>query len=137
MPDFGVTEKKAEALSRRMAALDVREEDLQESFVLGGGKGGQKVNKTAAAVQLRHTPSGVEVKAHRERSQALNRYYARKRLCELLEEQRLGKKSPEALKAEKLRRQKQRRKRRTKKRLAPEKETATDADTRGRDDQVD
>lgn len=118
MPDFGVTEKKATALRVRMAALEIREQDLEESFVLAGGKGGQKVNKTASAVQLRHTPSGVEVKAHRERSQALNRYYARKRLCELLEEKLLGKASPEALKAEKIRRQKERRKRKTKKRIA-------------------
>jgi len=50
----------------------------------------------------------------RERSQGLNRYYARKRLCELVEEERMGSKSPAALKAEKIRKQKQRRKRRSK-----------------------
>ncbi|MHC4159164.1 MAG: peptide chain release factor family protein, partial [Planctomycetota bacterium] len=49
-----------------------------------------------------------------ERSQGLNRYYARKRLCELVEQERMGSKSPAALKAEKIRKQKQRRKRRSK-----------------------
>jgi hypothetical protein len=50
----------------------------------------------------------------KERSQGLNRYHARKRLCELLEQQRLKDKSPTALKNEKIRKQKQRRKRRSK-----------------------
>jgi hypothetical protein len=50
----------------------------------------------------------------KERSQGLNRYYARKRLCELIEQEKLGDKSPAALQAQKIRKQKQRRKRRNK-----------------------
>jgi len=46
------------------------------------------------------------------RSQSLNRYYARKRLCELMEEMQLGALSPAALEREKIRKQKARRKRR-------------------------
>jgi len=72
------------------------------------------VNKTASCVYLKHVRSGLEVKMQRERSQGLNRYYARKRLCELLEQERMGSKSPAALKAEKIRKQKQHRKRRSK-----------------------
>ena len=111
--DFGVTPKKQEELEARMAALGLREQDLLEKFIHSGGPGGQRVNKASSCVYLKHLPSGLEVKMQRERQQRLNRYYARKRLCEMVEEQRLGDKSPGALKAEKIRKQKQRRRRRS------------------------
>lgn len=114
MTKFGVTEAKEAELRARMEALGVREDDIEESFVHGGGPGGQKVNKTSSAVRLKHTPSGLEVKSQQARSQALNRFYARRRLCELLEARKLGDDSPEAKKAAKIRKQKARRKRRTK-----------------------
>ena len=114
--NFGVTQKKQQELEARMARLRLREQDIQERYVRSSGPGGQKVNKTASCVYLKHLPSGLEVKMQRQRSQGLNRYYARKRLCELLENERLGDKSPAALKAEKIRKQKQRRRRRSRQR---------------------
>ncbi len=113
MPKYGVTPQKEAELLRRMEACALREEDLEESFIRGSGSGGQKINKTASCVQLLHRPSGLEVKVQEARSQALNRFFARRRLCELVEEKTLGKKSPEALRQEKIRKQKKRRKRRT------------------------
>ena len=110
--DFGVTQKKQEELEARMAVLGLREQDLEETFIRSSGPGGQRVNKTSSCVYLRHLPTGLEVKMQKERSQRLNRYYARKRLCELMEQEKLGSKSPGALKAEKIRKQKQRRRRR-------------------------
>ncbi len=97
-----------------MAGLGLREADLEEKYVRSSGPGGQNVNKTASCVYLKHVRSGLEVKMQRERSQGLNRYYARKRLCELVEQERMGSKSPAALKAEKIHKQKQHRKRRSK-----------------------
>lgn len=117
--DFGVTEKKQQELEARMAALGLREQDLEEKFIHSSGPGGQRVNKTASCVYLKHRTSGLEVKMQRERQQRLNRYYARKRLCELLEERTLGRKSPAALKADKIRKQKQRRRRRSSKGTLP------------------
>ncbi|OHB67624.1 MAG: hypothetical protein A2Y76_00960 [Planctomycetes bacterium RBG_13_60_9] len=111
--DFGVTDKKQTELEARMAALGLREQDLEEKFIRSGGPGGQRVNKTSSCVYLKHLPTGLEVKMQRERQQRLNRYYARKRLCELMEERTLGEKSPAALKADKIRKQKQRRRRRS------------------------
>ena len=111
--NFGITQKKQQELEARMAALGLREENIQEKYVRSSGPGGQKVNKTASCVYLKHLPSGLEVKMQRERSQGLNRYYARKRLCELLEYEQLGNKSPAVLKADKIRKQKQRRRRRS------------------------
>lgn len=116
--NLGVTEKKQNELEARMAALGLREEDLQERYVRSSGPGGQKVNKTSSCVLLTHLPSGVQVKMQTERSQALNRFHARRRLCELIEAERLGDQSPAALEAEKIRKQKQRRKRRRRARRA-------------------
>lgn len=113
MPDFGVTPQKATELQTRMAACHIREADLEEHFVTAGGPGGQKVNRSATCVHLKHVPTALEVKMQKARSQALNRFYARRRLCELIEAQTLGAKSPAEREREKIRKQKSRRKRRS------------------------
>lgn len=113
MSKFGVTPQKDEELRARMAACGLDESDIEESFIRSGGPGGQHVNRTETAVQLRHQPSGLEVKMQKARSQGLNRFYARRRLCELLEARLLGDQSPQALKREKIRKQKSRRRRRS------------------------
>lgn len=76
-----------ETLQRRMNRLHVREEDLVERFVRGGGPGGQKVNTTASCVYLKHRPSGIEVHCQQERSRERNRVVAREWLCHRLEVQ--------------------------------------------------
>lgn len=103
-----------QALSDRMEQCGIKEEDIKESFLRSGGPGGQKVNKSETCVFLTHVPSGLTVKMQRARSQALNRFYARRRLCELVESQLLGDKSPEAKAAARIRKQKDRRQRRKK-----------------------
>ncbi|KAI9352987.1 RF-1 domain-containing protein [Zopfochytrium polystomum] len=69
---------------RQEIVLD--EKDLEESFVKGGGKGGQKVNKTNSRVQLRHVPTGIIVMTQRFRELAANRKEARKLLRLRLDE---------------------------------------------------
>ena len=113
MINFGVTEQKQQELTQRMEACNLRESDLIETFVRASGPGGQRVNKTSTCVQLKHRPSGIEVKMQKTRSQALNRFYARRRMCEQLEARQLGEKSPLHIKQEKIRKQKQRRQRRS------------------------
>jgi len=112
MIDFGVTERKAAELEQRMKSCRLYETDIEEKFVRSGGPGGQKANKSSTCVHLTHRPSGLAVKMQKTRTQKLNRYYARKRLCEMLENKLLGKESPEAKRLSKIRRQKDRRKRR-------------------------
>ncbi|MBU1909956.1 MAG: peptide chain release factor-like protein, partial [Verrucomicrobia bacterium] len=82
---------------------------------------GQKINKTSSTIWLRHQPSGIEVKCGRERSQALNRYLARRELCDRLEEKRSGARSARRQAIEKIRRQKRRRSRRQKERMLADK----------------
>lgn len=118
---FNVTEQKERALRERMDRLGVREGDLEEWFIRGGGPGGQKTNKTSVVVCLRHRPTGIEVRCGRERSQALNRFLARRALCERLEARIAGRRSAEQQAREKLRRQKRRRSRRQKARMLAEK----------------
>ncbi len=112
--NFGVSEQKVRQLAERMAACGITEAGLEERFVRSQGPGGQHVNKTSTCVELRHPPSGHSVKMQRARSQPLNRFYARRRLCELIERDQLGRQSPEAKRVAKLRKQKDRRKRRAK-----------------------
>lgn len=112
MGKFGVSQEKEAELAARMARCGLREEDLRESFVRSGGPGGQKVNRTSTCVLLAHGPSGLEVKMQQERSQALNRFFARRRLCEMMENAALGTDSPEARRHAKARKQKDRRRRR-------------------------
>ena len=73
--------------------IEIREEDIQMDVYRASGAGGQKVNKTSSCVQLRHRPSGIEVKCQRERSQTMNRFFARRELCDKLEEHIQGKAS--------------------------------------------
>jgi len=113
MIDFGVTKRKLAELERRMDRCGLSEKDIEETFVRSRGAGGQKVNKSSTCVHLRHVPSGLIVKMQKSRSQGLNRYYARKRLCELLENKLLGRESSEARRLSKIRKQKDRRRRKT------------------------
>jgi protein subunit release factor B len=116
-----LTGDKARALAKRLAELGVREDDLEESFVHSGGKGGQNVNKVATCVLLVHRPTGTFVKCQRERSQGANRLIARAMLADKLEEQRLGRQSARQQEAERVRRQKRRRSRRSKQRMLADK----------------
>lgn len=118
MKDFGVSKEKQKALEREMKRLGIREKDIEEAFTRSSGPGGQNVNKLATCVHLRHRPSGITVKVMRERSQALNRFLARRRLTEKIATQIHGEDSAEGKKTQKIIKQKKRRKRKTAKKLA-------------------
>jgi len=118
---FGVGSEKERALALAMARLGIREADLEESFLRASGPGGQNVNKVSTAVHLVHAASGIEVKAQEARSQALNRFLARRRLVEKLEARIAGTKSAEAQRVAKIRRQKRRRSRRAQARMLADK----------------
>ena len=126
MSFFSVNPEKETALNDRMARLGIREGDLVEQFVRGSGKGGQKVNKTSSCVYLLHKPTGIEVKCQRERSQSINRFLARRELCDRLEERIQGIKSRRQQEIERIRRQKRRRSRRQKDRMLADKHHHSD-----------
>lgn len=104
-----------------MEEASVYEDDLEESFILGGGPGGQKTNKTSSVVRLSHEPSGLAVRCGESRSREDNRWLARRMLAELILEREHVRKSTARQKAEKIRRQKRRRSRRQKQRMLADK----------------
>lgn len=86
MMDFAVSPEKNRWLKERMRSLNIREEDIIERFVRSSGRGGQKVNKSSTCVYLKHVPTGIEIKCMVDRSQSINRFLARRKLIERIEE---------------------------------------------------
>jgi protein subunit release factor B len=121
MSRFPVSAVKEKELLERMEALNIREEDIEESFIRSSGKGGQHVNKVSTCVYLKHIPTGVEVKCQEERSQSLNRYRARVLLVKKIDHLIKGRESEELQRIEKIRRQKRKRSRRAKEKMLAEK----------------
>lgn len=121
MPDFPVSAHTAEELKARLLKLGIREEDLDEQFVRSGGHGGQNVNKVSTCVILTHRPSGMTVRCQEERSQAMNRFRARRRLADKMEEKILGAASSRQQEIERIRRQKRKRSRRAKLKMLDDK----------------
>jgi peptide chain release factor len=62
MTRFGVHPEKEERLLKRMPDLDIREQDIEETFIHSRGPGGQNLNKTSTCVQIKHIPKGIMVK---------------------------------------------------------------------------
>lgn len=122
MGNFPVTPQKEAQLLNWMQELGISEEEIEENFIRGSGSGGQKINKTSSCVQLIHAKSGTEIRCQLTRSQAMNRYYARKLLCEKLDQKRKGEQSKRSREIAKIRKQKRRRSRKAKEKLKANKQ---------------
>lgn len=83
--DFGVAPAKLEELKARIVRLKIDLALIEESFSRGGGKGGQKVNKTSNRVQLSYLPLEIRVACQRERKRSLNRFLALRELVDKIE----------------------------------------------------
>ncbi len=109
---FEVSESKQKALLEKIKRLNIDVQKIEENFVRGGGKGGQKINKTANCVQLFYSPLQISVRVQRERKRSLNRFLALRELVDQIE-MKISPETSERLKAyKKIRKQKDRRQRR-------------------------
>lgn len=116
-----ISPEKWRAIEERMQRLGIFEHDLEESFIRSGGAGGQKVNKAATQVYLKHRPTGLQVKCQISRSQSMNRFLARRILCDKYELQILKIQGEKAAEAHRIRKQKKRRSRKAKQKMLEEK----------------
>ena len=139
MSIFKVSSRKEQALLQRMKELNVCEDDIEETFIRASGPGGQKTNKTSSCVSLRHIPTNIIVKCQRERSQALNRFLARRHLLDQIERMQKGFVKEDDLRIEKIRNQKRKRAKRAKEKKSALKTRQSDAkeNTEGPENVVD
>jgi len=84
----------------------VPEDTFTEVFLKGSGPGGQKINKTSSAVQLKHLPTGIVIKSQATRSRSQNRKIARTLLAQKVEVLEKGPESRLAKKEERARKKK-------------------------------
>nr|CCA19957.1 unnamed protein product putative [Albugo laibachii Nc14] len=96
----------ANLFQTRNFASAFREEDLNEQFVKGSGKGGQKINKVRNCVLLKHSPTGIQVRCQKTRCLDDNRRIARKLLTEKLDDLYNGEKSVRNQKIQKIQKRK-------------------------------
>ena len=104
-----------------MKDAGIYEEDIEEQFILGSGKGGQKVNKTNSTVLLKHPLSGLVVRCGKDRMRESNRFFARRRLLEKYLELIRGEISKKKREEAKIRKQKKRRSKKTKEKILKDK----------------
>ena len=106
---FDVSPGKLGALLEKMRGLGIDASRIEETFSRGGGKGGQKINKTSNRVQLYYPPLDLSVSCQRERKRTINRFLALRELVERIEMKVSPGSSSRLREIERLRRRKARR----------------------------
>ena len=106
--DFGgVNPQKITELRERIKRLGIELPLIEEKFVKGGGKRGQKINKTSNAVMLRYPPFGLVIRCQRERARSVNRFLALRELADRIEMKISPETSERLREMEKIRKRKQ------------------------------
>lgn len=114
---FNVSQSKVRALLAKIKKLGIKLSDIEENISKGGGKGGQKINKTSNKVRLHHVPTGVTAVSQKERQRNINRFLALRELVDRIEERLFPKESLKVRKIERIKRKKDRGKRRFEKKM--------------------
>ncbi|MDD5745871.1 MAG: peptide chain release factor-like protein [Candidatus Omnitrophica bacterium] len=126
---YPASPEKERALANMFERLGIREADIEERFIRAGGPGGQKVNKSSTCVYLKHRPSGIEVKCQQARSQALNRFLARRILAEKIDLIVRREHSAERQRIAKIRKQKRKRSKRAQEKILKNKKARSQKKT--------
>jgi peptide chain release factor len=112
-----ITPEAWSKLKAWMSTLGIQEGAIDEQFIIGSGRGGQKLQKTSSCVRLTYLPNGIVIKCQESRSRERNRFLARRRLCEKIDAIKNREKSVAKKRQEKIRRQKARRSRKSKEKM--------------------
>lgn len=80
-----ISQSKIEELKTRIERLNINLKDVEEKFIRGSGKGGQKKNKTSNCVRLYYPKLSLEVRMQEERKQSINRFLALRELIDKIE----------------------------------------------------
>ena len=123
--------------AQKVEALKIQPDQIEEQFIRGSGSGGQKINKTANCVWLKHVPTGVEVKVQKHRERSANRLSAYKLLIDKIEERIKGAQSERQQKIFKKRKQKARRSRKSKEKMLDAKHKRSEVKARRKPPQID
>lgn len=113
LTNIPIKNEKLAKLNEQIQKLNICLDDIEEKHLPVGGKGGQKANRTAVCVQLKHLPTGKIFTASDDRSLSVNRFLALRKLVEFIESgSTISLKKQKQI--DKIRKQKKRRKRRSK-----------------------
>ena len=112
-----ITSDTWEKLKAWMHELGIEENEIDEQFIIASGRGGQKLQKTSSCVRLVYLPSNIVIRCQESRSREMNRFLARRRLCEKIDGIKNREKSAKRKQQEKIRRQKARRSRKSKEKM--------------------
>jgi len=132
-----ITLSKWREVVRKMQDLKILESDLEENFIIGSGHGGQNLHKTASCVQLKHIPTGIQVKCQATRFRSENRFHARRMICEKLDALINAEKSEKQQAIEKIRRQKRKRSKKAKAKIRESKSQRSEVKQRRKPPQTD
>lgn len=102
---------KIETLKNRIKKLGVNLNLVEEKFIKGSGKGGQKINKTSNAVMLKYPPLEIIIKCQKERKRSINRFLALRELIDQIEMKVSPETSTRLKEIEKIRKRKSNKKR--------------------------
>ena len=80
-----ISPAKITALKERILRLKINLTDIEESFIRGSGKGGQKINKTTNCVRLNYPLLNIEIKTQKDRRRSINRFLALRELVDRIE----------------------------------------------------
>lgn len=80
--NFNISPKKIEALKKKILELEIDISLIEEQFIHGSGKGGQKLNKTANCVRMTYPPLDIQVLCQKTRQRNQNRFLALRLIAE-------------------------------------------------------
>ena len=85
-----ITPEKLQALEAKFKALKIQPADILEQFLASDKLGGRRIDDASDVVYLKHIPTGLEVRCKESTDPELNRFLARLKLANKIQESLTG-----------------------------------------------